>query len=168
MTEDFILAMRRFVAYRGLPRKISSDNGTNLVGAHSELHQLEEFLIENENSLRSRLVSDKINWNFIPSYSPHFGDIHIWEAGVKSTSSHGRRVINLRGVLQFLSAELILNSRPCPPILSSFRLAAVDSNSFSHRTPINHRTWCNWHQAISFISISTNSANSTELLETLV
>lgn len=32
-TAKFIEALRRFIARRGLPRKIYSDNGTNFVGA---------------------------------------------------------------------------------------------------------------------------------------
>ncbi|XP_018405677.1 PREDICTED: uncharacterized protein LOC108782025 [Cyphomyrmex costatus] len=74
-TEGFILALRRFVARRGMPNKISSGNGTNLVGAHSELLRLGEFLTKNEGELASHLASERINWSFIPSYSPHFGAV---------------------------------------------------------------------------------------------
>ncbi|XP_020296867.1 uncharacterized protein LOC109861576 [Pseudomyrmex gracilis] len=122
-TENFILALRRFVGRRGRPAKISSENGTNFVGAHSELQRLGEFLKENEGQLQDRLVTEKINWSFIPSYSPHFGG--IWKARVKSTKHHLKRVVGnalLTFVEEFYSLlvqiESVLNSRPL--LLMSF------------------------------------------------
>ncbi|XP_039310346.1 uncharacterized protein LOC120358842 [Solenopsis invicta] len=115
-SENFILALRRFTARRGRPGKISSDNGTNFVGACSELKLLGEFLTSNEGELQNRLVSEGINWSFIPAYAPHFGG--IWEAGIKSTKYHLQRVIGkeLLTFEEFYSLltqiEAILNSRP--------------------------------------------------------
>ena len=43
-SEAFISALRRFVARRGKLTLIWSDNGTNFVGAKTELQQLAEFL----------------------------------------------------------------------------------------------------------------------------
>ncbi|XP_011161336.1 uncharacterized protein LOC105196885 [Solenopsis invicta] len=77
-SENFILALRRFTARRGRPGKISPDNGTNFVGACSELKLLGEFLTSNEGELQNRLVSEGINWSFIPAYAPHFGG--IWKS----------------------------------------------------------------------------------------
>jgi len=121
-TENFIMALRRFVCRRGRPAKISSDNGTNFVGAHSELHHLGGFLKENEEELQDRLVTEGINWSFIPSYSPHFGG--LWEAGVRSTKHHLKRVMG-NALLTFeefysllVQIESILNSRPLSPMSS--------------------------------------------------
>ena len=121
-SENFILALRRFTARRGRPGKISSDNGTNFVGACSELKLLGEFLTSNEGELQNRIVSEGINWSFIPAYAPHFGG--IWEAGIKSTKYHLKRVIgqDLLTFEEFYSLltqiEAILNSRPLSPISS--------------------------------------------------
>ncbi|XP_067214210.1 uncharacterized protein [Linepithema humile] len=71
-TENFIMALRRFVSRRGRPGKIFSDNGTTFVGANSELKAFSEFFAENERILLDRLVCERINWHFIPAYSPHF------------------------------------------------------------------------------------------------
>ena len=43
-SEAFIAALRRFVAHRGSPTLICSDNGTNFVGANHELKEMHGFL----------------------------------------------------------------------------------------------------------------------------
>lgn len=43
-TESFIACYRRFVARRGKPLKMLSDNGSNFIGAHNELCELAKFL----------------------------------------------------------------------------------------------------------------------------
>jgi len=43
-TEAFIATLRRFIARRGYPRQIHSDNGTNFVGSLNYLKELHQFL----------------------------------------------------------------------------------------------------------------------------
>ena len=67
-TEGFISALKRFIARRGLPAVIFSDNGTNFVGANNELKQLYTFLSQEKNQ---RVISEqysrqRIQWKFIP------------------------------------------------------------------------------------------------------
>ena len=38
-TDHFIMALKRFIARRGRPQSIHSDNGTNFVGANNELRK---------------------------------------------------------------------------------------------------------------------------------
>ncbi len=45
-SEAFIATLRRFIAHRGHPSLIWSDNGMNFVGANRELKELYEFLIQ--------------------------------------------------------------------------------------------------------------------------
>jgi len=82
----FILTLRRFASRRGMPSKIYSDNGTNFVGAHSELEELWKFLLNNHKELLACFTIERCDWSFIPAYSPHFGG--LWEAGIKSTKYH--------------------------------------------------------------------------------
>jgi hypothetical protein len=49
-SQDFIACLKRFMARRGKPYKIWSDNGTNFVGANNELIELREFWKEEEKS----------------------------------------------------------------------------------------------------------------------
>ena len=119
-TKAFIMCLRRFIARRGKPTRIYSDNGLNFVGANAELKRLYKFINENENSITDVLSTEGIKWHFIPPKSPHFGG--IWEAGVKSAKSILKKSINST-LLTFedmysslVQIEAILNSRPLTPL----------------------------------------------------
>nr|CAH7735170.1 unnamed protein product [Callosobruchus chinensis] len=119
-TESFILTLRRFIARRGKPRQIWSDNGRNFVGANSELKALGNFLVKGKDALSDSFRNEEIYWQFIPAHSPHFGG--LWEAGIKSVKFHLKRVMGehhftfeeLYTVL--VQIEAILNSRPMSPL----------------------------------------------------
>lgn len=113
-TSAFILALKRFISRRGKPTRIFSDNGTNFVGANSKLKALGKFLRDNKGSILDSCANDNIEWRFIPSSSPHFGG--LWEAGVKSTKYHFKRVVgNNRLTFEemytvFVQIECLLNA----------------------------------------------------------
>ena len=122
ITEAFIAALQRFVARRGSPTLIWSDNGTNFVGANRELKEMYEFVAQQD---FGRIITDVcaslgIEWRFIPGHGPHFGG--LWEAAVKSAKTHLRRVVGevkltfeeLATVLAQI--EACLNSRPLVPM----------------------------------------------------
>ncbi|XP_077262511.1 uncharacterized protein LOC143897575 [Temnothorax americanus] len=99
-----------------------SDNGINFVGANRELKELAQFLASETNSIEKGINEIGINWHFIPAHSPHFGG--LWEAGVKSTKYHLRRVAG-NAILTFeelytllAQVEALLNSRPLTPMSS--------------------------------------------------
>lgn len=117
-TAAFIAALQRFVSRRGLVRELHSDNGSNFRGAKAELHELYSMFRENAavNQIASFCQTKEIDWHFIPPDAPEFGG--IWEASVKSTKYHLKRI--LKGTpLTFeelytllTQVEAILNSRP--------------------------------------------------------
>lgn len=89
-TSAFLAAFERFTSRRGLPTNLYSDNGTNFQGANKEL--ITAFKqVTSDPYLRSHLAADYISWHFIPPAAPHFGG--IWEAGVKCTKTHLRRML---------------------------------------------------------------------------
>ncbi|CAK1602523.1 unnamed protein product [Parnassius mnemosyne] len=116
-SEGFIAGFKRFVARRGHVREIWSDNGTNFVGASKELQKLvtiEQSAVALE--IREWLNDNGVSWHFIPPHAPHFGG--LWEAGVKSTKYHLKRVIGdstltFEEMITVLAqVEACLNSRP--------------------------------------------------------
>ena len=66
----------RFIARRGRPKAIYSDNGTNMVGAERELR--ESLKKMSSDRVASHLLQKKIEWNFNPPYASHMGDPVIW------------------------------------------------------------------------------------------
>ena len=79
-TDDFLLALRRFISCHGTVEIIRSDNGTNFVGANNEmktcLKQLDQVKIKNY------MCGKNIKWSFNPPASPWMGG--VWESLVKS------------------------------------------------------------------------------------
>lgn len=116
-SRGFLEAFKRFVSRRGHCLEVYSDNGTNFVGASRELKYL--FDMEKSNTTQEiveSLASTGTTWHFIPARSPNFGG--LWEAGIKSTKHHIRRVIG-DSTLTFeemttllCQIEACLNSRP--------------------------------------------------------
>ncbi|XP_050315300.1 uncharacterized protein LOC126749647 [Anthonomus grandis grandis] len=115
-TEAFIATLRRFFSRRGISANIYSDHGSNFVGAKNEISK---FLFKNQNALKSEFSQENIQFHFIPPHSPHFGG--IWEAGVKSSKYHIKRVLNQTPLTfeEFSTVltqiEACLNSRPLYP-----------------------------------------------------
>ncbi len=141
-TASFMGALKRFIATRGLCKKIVSDNGTNFVGANSELHELYEMLHHSTTSDEIQLMCqrDKIEWSFAPPGSPHFGG--LYEAAVKSAKFHLRRIItNVNLTYEELctiikQVEAVLNSRPLIPIPSSDPVEVLTPGHFLTGRPL--------------------------------
>ena len=113
-SDDFILALNRFIARRGCPLEFYSDNGTNLVGSVNELkHAISKL---SQDQLAKGLMVRNIKWNFNPPYASHRGG--CWERMIRSI----RRIIYVmldtrtptESVLTtlFIEAERIINNRP--------------------------------------------------------
>ena len=75
-SSSFIHALRRFIGRRGKPRKIFSDNGTNLVGAEKELRKAMDEI--DSNKVDTNLRRQHMECQFNPRMRP------IWMGFEKS------------------------------------------------------------------------------------
>lgn len=117
-TDLYLMTLKRFIARRGNPSLIYSDNATNFAGAKNQLKELQEFLRQPQHSdvIKDFAAQNQIQFKFIPPRSPHWGG--IWEAAIKSAKYHLIRLVG-NSKLTFeefytvlVQVEAILNSRP--------------------------------------------------------
>ncbi len=111
-TDSFLMALRRFVARRGTPFELISDQGTNFRGGERELQK--PF---HPSALSyTKLAKQKISFRFNPSNSPHFGG--AWEREIRSVKNALRTTIGSQVVTEevlltvLIEVEGILNSKP--------------------------------------------------------
>ena len=113
-TDSFLNALSRFTSRRGTPSAITSDNGTNFVGAVDELKELEKQL-DKEKILRTT-AHEGIKWVFNPPSAPHVGG--VFECMVKAAKKALYAVLGTSDVTdkELITAcaavESLLNSRP--------------------------------------------------------
>ncbi|XGW33925.1 hypothetical protein V3C99_017998 [Haemonchus contortus] len=116
--KSFILTLKRFIARRGVPLTIISDNGTNF--------QLTEYLLSNsqnsneDSHLSLFLAEHRISWSFIPPSSPWMGG--VWERMVGTVKRSLQKTIGRRKLNDELfqttlcEVESVVNSRPLTTI----------------------------------------------------
>lgn len=117
-TDSFLNALKRFTSRRGKPYEIHSDNGSNFIGANNHFKELHNLLSDKQHreQIITFLAPEGITWRFIPPKSPHMGG--LWEAAVKQTKYHLRRILGNACVTYeemntlLIQIEGCLNSRP--------------------------------------------------------
>ncbi|XP_066268539.1 uncharacterized protein [Branchiostoma lanceolatum] len=131
-TDSCINALRRFIARRGQVRMIISDNGTNLVGAKTELKR--EVKKWNTSKMHEGMLKKGIEWKFNPPSGSHFGG--VWEKQIRTVRqvlyavSKGHQLDDEGLGTLFCEVEYIINSRP-------ITTANMEANDLEPLTP-NH------------------------------
>jgi hypothetical protein len=69
-TVSFLAAFSRFMARRGVPDKMYSDNATNLRGGQDELRK---FFEAKQNEVDAYMMSKNVQWHFHPPHGSHHG-----------------------------------------------------------------------------------------------
>lgn len=121
-TDSFIQALRRFISRRGNIKSITSDNGTNFVGACRELKKnIDDW---NQTTIAQWCKQNYINWHFNPPYGSHFGG--VFERQIRSirkifSSVLTEQVNKLKDedlVTLMCEIEAVLNNRPITELSS--------------------------------------------------
>lgn len=111
--DSFLMALRRFIARRGTPAELFSDQGTNFRGGEREIR---EALAELSPELQLQLAKHKIHFHFNPPGAPHFGG--TWEREIRSVKTALYRVVGSQAVTEevlhtvLLEVEGMLNAKP--------------------------------------------------------
>ncbi|XP_017468619.1 PREDICTED: uncharacterized protein LOC108360719 [Rhagoletis zephyria] len=126
-TSSCVMSIRNFVARRGYPRQIFTDNGTNFKAAKkiicAEMKEVDFSLLMS--------TFDQISWKFIPPAAPHMGG--AWERLVRSVKSVLYNIMpyanfndeSLKSSL--CEVEYIINARP----LTFVSLASDDDDAIT-------------------------------------
>ncbi|XP_011313451.1 uncharacterized protein [Fopius arisanus] len=105
---------------RGICATITSDRGTNFIGAQRQLGQRFDEAQREFRDLAFHLASEGNQWKFIPPHSPHVGG--KCEAAVKSVKYHLLRIMGSSTLTYeefttlLTQIEAVLNSRPLCPL----------------------------------------------------
>ncbi|GBM92179.1 hypothetical protein AVEN_261333-1 [Araneus ventricosus] len=112
------MAFRRFIARRGRPRKIYSDNGANFRGAYNELSTLDWEKIVREANI------NRILWKFNPPTASWWGG--FWERLVRVIKELLRRSLR-ESILSFEELGTVLCE--CESVINLRPLTCVSENS---------------------------------------
>lgn len=136
------MAFENFIARRGIPNTLFSDNGTNFIGGAREIHRLHEQMFAQNNNLIQFMSSKNIKFKTLPARASHMAG--IWERAVGSVKYHLRRVLkdtkltarHFDHVLKQI--EACLNSRPLWAVTSEGDdIEALTPSHFSNFQPLN-------------------------------
>ena len=113
-TGSFISALRRFIARRGQPEEMRSDNGGNFVRGERELREaINEW---NQSQIHDFLLQRNIKWTFNPPAGSHHGG--VWERCIRSVRKVMKALIKEQllddeGLNTLMcEVEAIINGRP--------------------------------------------------------
>ena len=114
-TDEFLMALRRFIAQRGKPDSILSDNASTFKAASKVLNQVWRDILKSED-VQSYVANKRIEWSFIVELAPWMGGFYERLVGLVKRSlrkSLGRRMLTLIQLQTLLKeAEAVVNSRP--------------------------------------------------------
>ncbi|XP_073770437.1 uncharacterized protein [Danio rerio] len=125
-SDSFLMSLRRFIARRGTPAELYSDQGTNFKAGEKELRESFDSMAA---ELQQLLAKQKIAFHFNPPAAPHFGG--AWEREIRSVKSALYTIIGAQSISDevlhtvLLEVEAILNAKPLG--YTSSNVADVDA-----------------------------------------
>ena len=113
-TDSFINSMRRFIARRGKPELVRSDNGGNFVRGEKELRTAIDGW--NQEAISEFLLQSSVQWNFNPPAGSHHGG--VWECCIRTIQKVmnallKEQILDDEGLATLMcEVESIVNGRP--------------------------------------------------------
>ena len=154
-THVFINGLVRFVARRGHPSHVWSDNGTNLVGAQAELSR--SFSQLNHDKVTNTARRMNIEWHFNPPHASHHGG--VWERMIRTVcqvlvailTPNVRLTDDVLGTV-FCETENMVNSRPLtkcsddiqddsPLTPNHLLMMQANSGGVTHESDVYRKCW---------------------------
>ena len=130
-TDSFVNALRRFMARRGKPQEIRSDNGGNFTRGEKELREAIDTW--NQRKIHQSLLQKSVKWIFNPPASSHHGG--VWERCIRTVRKVMKallreQVMDDEGLNTLMcEVESIVNGRPITKVSDDHRdLEALTPN----------------------------------------
>ena len=168
--EQFLLCLRRFIARRGKPNLIISDNAPQFKLTKSTLDEAWQFVTTHPDT-QSYLANEGIKWKFIVELAPWMGGFYESLVGLVKQSlrkSIGKICLNFEQCQTVLTeVEAVLNSRPLvhvgADLNSGFTLTPAHFLNLNPQTGTPHLDTEDLEQDRDFLD---RMSSSTKLLET--
>ena len=157
-TDSFLNAIMRFIARRGKPSTIISDNGTNFVGAEREF--AERATAWNKEGIEKHLNQRGIRWKFNPNAAHHFE--RVWERLLRCFKKAMYAVLGSRSVTEDVPSttmyivEQTLNATPLTSVSS-------DVNDLEVLTP-NHFLLGNKNRCLPYLPCAEEFLDNRKLV----
>jgi hypothetical protein len=124
---SFLRAFRRFASRRSLPSRMISDNASTFLSAVDNIKA-----ILDHPTVKQHLVTNNVQWTFIPKRAPWFGGFYERLIGITKTTLKkvlGRASVTLDELTTLLTeVEAVINDRPITYVTS-------DANDVTPLTP---------------------------------
>ena len=138
--EEFLLCFRRFIARRGIPKQILSDNAIQFNTARSVLNKIWSDVVRNDDVIDFSAAKG-IEWKFIVNLAPWMGGVYERLVGITKRALRkviGSRCLSEKQLITVLTeVETVVNSRPLiyvdDDINSSFIITPLSFLSQSHQ-----------------------------------
>ena len=137
-TEEFLLSLKRFIARKGRPETIFSDNGKTFMAAASWLKR-----VRNDKKLNDYLAKLGIKWMFNLSRAPWWGGqferlVGVMKQALYKSIGHGNlRWKELEEVL--LDVETTVNNRPLSYVEEDVQMPVLTLNAMQFGQPTQIR-----------------------------
>ena len=128
-TDSFMNAFYKMTSRRGFPAQVTSDNGTNFIGAERELRDLVKAL--DKKKIQDMTLNRGVTWKFNPPSTPHFNGLHeilvnaakrvmfcvlsktdLTDEELMTAIAGAERLMNSRPSLMKHQTQTILNHQP--------------------------------------------------------